>query len=126
MTDSQVDQPSFENRYAEYDYDPTYYDPGDIDQDLRRRRAQSADERTSWGYLGVLCLVFLGLVASARACEALEDAPTVSEVVVDETGVSITNPVRLAIEVEGDIITLRGSVPDELFREELVATVETF
>ena len=129
MTDSQVEKTSheqrFEQQYPDYDYDPTYYDPGEVDHDVGRQRPQNSDERTSWGYLGVLCVVFLGLIASARACEALEDEPTGTEVIIDEAGVSITNPVRLSVDVEGDIVTLRGAVPDQTTRDQLVATVET-
>ena len=133
MTDSKVEptqtspeQVRYQDRYPGYDYDPTYYDPGAVDDDLKRLKPGDADERTSWGYLGVLCAVFLGLVGFAFGCEALEDDETLPEVVSDETGVAVAAaPVRLNIEVEGDIVTLRGAVPDEAARAQLVATVES-
>lgn len=133
MTDSKVEPegPSqehlrFQDRYPGYDFDPTYYDPGEVDDDLKHVRPGDADERTSWGYLGVLCAVFLGLLGFAFGCEALENDETLPEVVSDESGVSVAaTPVRLNIEVEGDIVTLRGAVPDEAARAQLVATVES-
>ncbi len=133
MTDSKIEpnpppseQVRFQDRYPGYDYDPTYYDPGAVDEDLKRLRPDEADERTSWGYLGVLCAVFVGLVGFAFGCEALEDDGTLPEVVSDETGASVVaTPVRLNVEVEGDIVTLRGAVPDEAARAQLVATVES-
>ena len=131
MTDSKVEpkeltpeQVRFQDRYPGYDFDPTYYDPGEIDDDLKRLRPGEADERTSWGYLGVLCAVFLGLVGFALGSEALEDDGTPPEVVSGETGESVAaTPVRLNIEVEGDIVILRGAVPDEAARVQLMETV---
>lgn len=133
MTDSKVEPagPSqehmrFQDRYPGYDFDPTYYDPGEVDDDLKHVSRGDADERTSWGYLGVLCAVFLGLVGFAFGSVALENDSTTPEVVSDETGVSVAaTPVRLNIEVEGDIVTLRGAVPDEAARAQLLATVES-
>ncbi len=133
MTDSKVEPagPSqehirFQDRYPGYDFDPTYYDPGEVDDDLKHVSRDDADERTSWGYLGVLCAVFVGLLGFAFGCEALENNETLPEVVSDETGVSVAaTPVRLNIEVEGDIVTLRGAVPDEAARTQLLATVES-
>ncbi len=133
MTDSKVEpsgpaqeQARFQDRYPGYDFDPTYYDPGAVDDDLERVRPGDPDERTSWGYLGVLCAVFLGLVGFAYGCEALEDDNAPTEVISDETGVSVAaTPARLNIEVEGDIVILRGTVPDEAARAQLLATVET-
>ncbi len=133
MTDSKVEpveptqeQIRFQDRYPGYDFDPTYYDPGEIDDDLKRLTPDQADERTSWGYLGVLCAVFVALVGFALGFEALEDDETPTEVVSGETGVSVAaTPVRLNIEVEGDIVILRGAVPDEAARAQLLATVES-
>lgn len=134
MTDSKVEPagPSqehmrFQDRYPGYDFDPTYYDPGEVDDDLKHVSRDDADERTSWGYLGVLCAVFVGLLGFAFGCEALENNETLPEVVSDETGVSVAATlVRLNIEVEGDIVILRGAVPDEAARTQLLATVESF
>ncbi|MDH3300834.1 MAG: OmpA family protein [Acidimicrobiia bacterium] len=133
MTDSRVEpagpsqeQMRFQDRYPGYDFDPTWYDPGEVDDDLKHVSRDDADERTSWSYLGVLCAVFLGLVGFAFGCEALENNETLPEVVSDETGVSVAAaPVRLNIEVEGDIVILRGAVPDEAARAQLLATVES-
>lgn len=133
MTDSKVEptgpsqeQMRFQDRYPGYDFDPTYYDPGEVDDDLKHLSKGDADERTSWGYLGVLCAVFVGLVVFAFGCEALENNESLPEVVSNETGASVAaTPVRLNIEVEGDIITLRGAVPDEAARAQLLATVES-
>ncbi len=125
MTDSKVEPSLLEKQYPNYDYDPTYYDPAEVDDEIGRLRPDESEERTSWGYLGLLCVVFLGLVVSAQACEALEEESPVTEVVTDETGVSITSPVRLTAEVNGDLVTLRGSVPDEAARAELVSIAES-
>ena len=124
MTDSKVEptgpsqeQMRFQDRYPGYDFDPTYYDPGEVDDDLKHLSKDDADERTGWGYLGVLCAVFVGLVGFAFGCEALENNESLPEVVSNETGASVAaTPVRLNIEVEGDIVTLRGAVPDEAAR----------
>ena len=125
MTDSKVEPQSYQQGFSSSDYDPTYYDPKEVDKDLHGLGPAEADERTSWGYLGVLCLVFVGLVALALGSNALEDDEPLTEVGSDEIGVPITTPVRLNVEVEGDIVTVEGTVPDEAARVQLMSTVES-
>lgn len=125
MTDSKLEETSYPEPYTGYDFDPTYYDPTEIDDDLGRSRTQDADERTSWGYLGALGIIFLALIGFAWGCEATEDDDPLPEVVDDETGATVAAPVRLNIEVEGDIVTIRGAVPDEAARGQLISLVES-
>ncbi len=106
------------------EYDTTYYDPADVEEELRRLRPDDA-ERTSWGYIGTLVAVFVFLSLAAWACDdSVEEVP---ELRVEEGGevVGVSTPVRLSINVLGDIATVSGSVPDEAAKTEVLATAES-
>lgn len=131
MTDFDVEdlkkltRKQYESPELEYDYDPTYYDPADVDEDLDRVGPGSSEEQTTWGYLGLLGVLFVLLVGFAWACNEREDeAPTAVDAVEDEGETAALTPVRLTIEVNGDTVTVRGSVPDEGARDQIIATAE--
>ncbi len=106
------------------EYDTTYYDPADVEKEIRRLRPDDA-ERTSWGYIATLCAIFVFLSAAAWACDdSVEEVP---ELQVEESGevVGVSTPVRLSINVLGDIATISGSVPDEAAKAEVLAAAES-
>jgi len=109
---------------ANGEYDTTYYDPADVERDLKRLRPDDA-ERTSWGYIGSLCAIFVLLCLAAWACD--DSAEDVPELRVEEGGESApaTAPMRLSASVLGDIVTLTGSVPDEATKAEVLAAAES-
>ncbi len=107
MTDYYVD----EEHEDAYDGD-AYYDDGDPDLDGRRRLSRprpgaALDEvegRTTWMYLGLLGVLFLGLVLFSWACDV--DATTPTDLLPTEGEAPAEAgdvAVRLSVDVEGDI-----------------------
>ncbi len=115
----------YESPALEYDYDPTYYDPSDTDEELDRLRPGGNEEQTTWGYLGLLGVLFVLLVGFAWACnERGESGLTATQAVEEERESAALTPVRLTIDIAGDTVTVRGSVPDDGARSQIIATTE--
>ena len=77
--------------------------------------------RTTWMYLGLLGLVFVGLIGFSRACAVdpttpTDLLPTEGDAPVEAGDVAA----RLSVEVEGDIVRLAGAVPDEGARQQVL------
>ncbi len=117
-----ADQATYEGE-GSGDYDTTYYDPSEVEQEIRKLRPDDA-ERTSWGYIITLAAVFAFLSLAAWACDdSVEEVP---ELQVEQDGevVGVSTPVRLSVNVLGDIITVSGSVPDEAAKAQVLAAAE--
>lgn len=125
-------QPSVDTAFSDADgpppaqgeYDTTYYDPADVEQDLGKLRPDDA-ERTSWGYIASLGIVFVFLSIAAWACD--DSAEVVPELQVEDNGesVGVSTPIRLSVNVLGDIATVSGSVPDDEAKAEVLAAAES-
>ncbi len=88
----------------------------------RRLRNLEADGTTTgWGYLALLCFVTLVIAAFARGCDGRETNEDGEAVAMAVTETELGNPVDLRLEVDGDTVTLRGAVPDEAARSQLVS-----
>lgn len=131
MTDFDVDdlkeltKTQYQSPVLEYDYDPTYYDPSDAEEDLQKRRPGDNEEQTSWVYLGLLGVLFVLLVGSAWALtDRGDDGLTGTDAVEEEGEAAVLAPVRLTIDIAGDTVTVRGSVPDDGARTQIIATAE--
>lgn len=109
---------------AEGEYDTTYYDPAEVEQDLTKLRPDDP-EGTSWGYIASLFIIFAFLSVAAWACD--DEAEVVPELQVEQDGesVGVSAPMRLSINVLGDIATVSGSVPDEAVKAEVLAAAES-
>lgn len=85
-------------------------------------RAVEADGTTTgWGYLGLLCLIAVGLTLFAKGCDGGETNEAGEAVAMAVSETELGNPVDLRIQVDEDTVTLIGSVPDEGARSQLVS-----
>jgi outer membrane protein OmpA-like peptidoglycan-associated protein len=112
--------------YVEEDYDDAfddgdeydYYDPDELDPD----GGDVVDEiegRTSWMYLGLMSAVFVLLVLFSWACA--DRSPGPGETMVEEqTDAAAGESVELTVAIDGDIVVMRGAVPDEAARQQIV------
>ncbi len=84
-------------------------------------RRAPVEGRTTWLYLGLLGALFVGMAVTARACGP--DSATPTDLVPNdgETPAEVAGvAVRLEITVDSDIVTVRGSVPDEGARQQIL------
>lgn len=93
----------------------------DEDDDGDRRAAAAYG---GWAYLAFLFALFLALALIAYGCDDDDDA---SDATIDapvttttETSASALTPVNLEFSIDGDRVTLRGAIPDEGARVQLV------
>jgi outer membrane protein OmpA-like peptidoglycan-associated protein len=87
---------------------------------LTRVRAESvAEQRSAWAYLGVLGTLFVLIVGFGYGCSGKvgSDAAPMQPAEM----LASAEPSRFQFRVEGDIVTLEGSVPDQAARDQLVA-----
>ncbi len=93
------------------------------DQMERLRSEASAEQRSAWAYLGVLTGLFVFLVGFGYGCsdQGRSDVATGEMTEVMESG----EPARLLFRIEGDIITLQGTVPSEAARGQLVGLAQS-
>lgn len=88
------------------------------DEMERFREEASREQRSAWAYLGVLGLLFVFLVVFGYGCSDLrgdEDGPT--------TGAEVAvggEPSNIVFRVDGDIISISGTVPDEAAKAQLL------
>ncbi len=124
MTDYYVD----EEHEDAYDGD-AYYDDGEPGPDGRRRLSRprpgaALDEvegRTTWMYLGLLGVLFLGLVLFSWACDVDATTPTDLLPTEGEAPAEVGDvAVRLNVDVEGDIVRVAGAVPDDGARQQVL------
>lgn len=95
-------------------FDDAYEDVDDEDNSVERNPSEG---RTSWMYLGLLCVVFVALVGSSFL---FKDTPETSEEIAEAASINpVAAPVDLRITVAGDIVTLFGAVPDDAARAQL-------
>lgn len=129
MTDYYVDEefeggPDGPNGPAD---DPGYYYADDpVSPPGRSGVTQiSFDEiegRTTWIYLGLLTFLFLVLVVISRACAPDPTTPTDLLPVGGDSPAEIGEiAVRLAVEVDGDVVRLIGAVPDDGARQQVLS-----
>lgn len=135
MTDQYVDE-DFDDDYAddhlgehddhaqedEYGYDEDHRDDDEAvrPRPVEKLRSTELEGRTSWYYLGLLTGLSVLLVFFAWACDdRSSEAPLITESASEEPTATVA--VRLVIDVDGDIIILRGSVPDDAARAQIVS-----
>lgn len=128
MTDYYVDE-EYEGGYD--DDDPSLDDPPDSPRRrlrLPRRprperptvRFEEVEGRTTWMYLGLLGALFVILVLFSWACDVESTTPTDLLPTGDDTSSEVGEvAVRLNVTVDGDIVRLTGSVPDEAARQQV-------
>ncbi len=134
MSDTRYDNdndPGFDAAEAGYGYDPGYemdYDAAELGEELAALRPPGAEGRTSWAYIGLLGALFFLLIGFSWACsDRGSDAVAPGTSSEDGESVPEIEPTSLIIAVDGDIVTIRGSVPDESAREQLVgATAQVY
>lgn len=122
MTDYYVDE-EHEDAYDGDDYDD------EVEVEGRRRLTrprpgaafEEVEGRTTWMYLGLLGVLFLGLVLFSWACDVDATTPTDLLPTEGEAPVEVGDvAVRLNVEVEGDIVRVAGAVPDEGARQQVL------
>jgi outer membrane protein OmpA-like peptidoglycan-associated protein len=80
-----------------------------------------------WAYLAFLFALFLGLALVAYSCDDSDSSTSTSNAVSSSTTEAIDaelRPVALEFAVDGDQVTLRGAVPDEGARTQLITLAE--
>lgn len=125
--------------YVDEEYEGDYgYDDGDDDdvepapRRVRTRPPTSArfaevEGRTTWVYLGLLAALFVLLVGFSWACDVESTTPTDLLPTEGETPVEGGDvAVRMTVEVDGDIVRLSGSVPDEGAKDQAAAAASSF
>lgn len=123
MTDYYVDE-EYEDGFEEDDYD--YYSDQDLDDGIEDLRPNEIEGATSWMYLILLGGIFVLLVGFSWACEDRTPAPG-EEVAQESDDAVATTPVAVDFRVDGDIITVRGQVPDDAARQQiLIATQDLY
>ncbi len=137
MTDQYIDD-DYDDDYNDQHVDPDF-DEGDeteYDQNyayqtegagsaigLGRDGTAEIEGRTSWLYLALLAGLFVLLVFFSWACnDRSDDVFDAAETATEEA--TATDVVSIVVNVDGDIATLRGAVPDEAAREQLVALAQ--
>ena len=120
MTDYYVE----EEYEGAFDEEADLYYPDAPEPDGRWARANEIEGRTTWMYLGFLAALFLLLVLFSWACDDRSSTPTdLLPTQGEETGSQIGTAVRLAITVNGDIVTATGAVPDEGAKEQILTAL---
>ncbi|MEM9133051.1 MAG: OmpA family protein [Actinomycetota bacterium] len=92
-------------------------------EEMERLRSEaSAEQRTAWAYLGVLTGMFSLLVVFGYGCsdQGRSEVATGEAVEMAETG----QPSQLVFRVEGDIITVQGTVPNDASRTQLLTLAQ--
>jgi OOP family OmpA-OmpF porin len=92
------------------------------DQLERLRSEANAEQRTAWAYLVLLGGLFSFIVLFGYACSPDRGAVP-SGGPVDEA-VAGGEPSRLVFRIDGDIVAVEGTVPDEAARAQLLAIAE--
>ena len=125
MTDYYVDEEYEEDAFDEGGDYPHLPDEH-VEAEVEEKRPVEIEGRTSWIYLGVLAALFVLLVFFSWACNDRSDSP--GEPPTEESlAVSSGTSVRLAIVIDGDVVTVSGSVPDDAARQQiLVVTRELY
>lgn len=123
MTDYYVDE-DYEDAFDEGELDE--YSGEELLDDVEQQGPTEIEGRTSWMYLGVLLALFVLLVFFSWACNDRSDTP--GEPITDESAdVAAGTAARLTISVDGDVVIVSGSVPDEAARQQiLLATQEQY
>ena len=79
----------------------------------------AGEQRSAWAYLGLLTGLFCFVVVFGYACSdqrgGVETATDPADILAGP------EPARLVFNVDGDVIALQGSVPDDAARQQLVA-----
>lgn len=119
MTDYYVDE-EYEDAFEE-DYD--YYAGEDLEEGIDDLRPAEVEGRTSWIYLAVLGALFVVLVFFSWACN--DRSVTPGEPATEESSeVTSGTSVRLAVVVDGDVVTVSGVVPDEAARQQILIAIQ--
>ena len=93
-----------------------------LDEMEQWRSEATAEQRTAWVYLGLLVVVFAGLVIFGYV---LSDQRQTGEVASESAMMTgEVEPAHLVFRVDGDIITLEGTVPDEAAKGQLVSRAQ--
>jgi outer membrane protein OmpA-like peptidoglycan-associated protein len=93
-----------------------------LDEMEQWRSEASAEQRTAWGYLGLLTVVFGALVVFGYV---FSDQRSSDRGAVEPGAIAgAAEPIRLVFRVDGDVITLQGEVPDEAARDQLLARAQ--
>ncbi len=83
----------------------------------RIQRVESgAEQRSAWAYLGLLSVLFLLVVGFGYGCSGRF---TEADPIAPADMLSTAEPVRLLVKVEGDLLNLSGSVPDQASSDRL-------
>ncbi|MEL7158721.1 MAG: OmpA family protein [Actinomycetota bacterium] len=113
-------------RRTRHDEDEELEEPvtaDDFSTEMERLRSEaSAEQRSAWAYLGVLTGLFGVLVLFGYGCsdQGESEVATGEAVEVQESG----QPAQLVFQVDGDIITLQGTVPNEAARGQLLTLAQ--
>lgn len=77
----------------------------------RIQRVESgAEQRSAWAYLGLLSVLFLLVVGFGYGCSGRF---TEADPIAPADMLATAEPVRLVVKVEGDLLNVSGSVPDQ-------------
>ena len=96
----------------------------EMDDQLERLRSEAnSEQRTAWAYLSILAvisgvLVLIGVVNNTGESSAEEEFASVGAAATSE-------PARLVIEVNGDVVTVNGVVPDQATLDKTVELVQS-
>jgi OOP family OmpA-OmpF porin len=95
-----------------------------LESPLARARLEAAGEqRSAWGYLGLLTGLFCFLVVFGYACsDARPNDVTATDSAAELAGGA--SPSRLVFRVDGDVIAVQGAVPDEAARDQLISAAQ--
>lgn len=121
LDDDDVDGAVEPGHEVDVDEEPVTAD--DFSTEMERLRSEaSAEQRSAWAYLGVLTGLFTFLVLFGYGCsdQGRSEVATGEAVEVLESG----QPSQLVFQVDGDIITLQGTVPTEAARNQLVTAAQ--
>ena len=121
--DSDYEDEEFETEFPPQSEDYDYYEGQDLGEGIDTLRPTEVEGRTSWMYLGLLGALFVLLVGFSWACNDRSEAPGEPQTESDAAEVTSGASTRLEVSVEGDVVTLQGSVPDQAARDQIL--VET-
>ncbi len=106
-----INTPSPLNR-DDVEYYGDYYDSEELGEEIAALRPRGPEGRTTWVYLAILGLLFVVLAVTSWACS---DGSDTASPFTDVSGSVATSVLTMA--VDSDIITIRGSVPDQETRD---------
>jgi outer membrane protein OmpA-like peptidoglycan-associated protein len=121
--DSDYEDEEFETEFVPPSDDYDYYEGQDLEEGIDTLRPTEVEGRTSWMYLALLGALFVLLVVFSWACNDRSDTAGEPQTESEAAEVTSGSSTRLDVSVEGDVVTLRGSVPDQAARDQIL--VET-